>query len=153
MNWTSHILFTDEYPGLRIESFAVINLRGISTNESIIYDACDVILSVYPHRVSLKNMPGNGGNRTYDLWNTSTMLCQLIYAVRLVRVCDISGQNLVPSISIRTVERSHRGQEYFSSLPDVEYTQSNITSIIFNWVHYTNTEKIMITRLHWYRRN
>jgi hypothetical protein len=71
----------------------------------------------------------------------------------LVRVCDISGQNLVPSISIRTVERSHRGQEYFSSLPDVEYTQSNITSIIFNWVHYTNTEKIMITRLHWYRRN
>jgi hypothetical protein len=34
------------------------------------YDACDVTLSVYPHRASLKNMPDHGGNRTYDLWNT-----------------------------------------------------------------------------------
>ena len=39
------------------------------------YDACDVTLSVYPHRASLKNMPGHGGNRTYDLWNTSPKLC------------------------------------------------------------------------------
>jgi hypothetical protein len=36
------------------------------------YDACDVTLSVYPHRASLKNMPDHGGNRTYDLWNTNT---------------------------------------------------------------------------------
>jgi hypothetical protein len=36
------------------------------------YDACDVTLSVYPHRAS-KNMPGHDGNRTYDLWNTSPM--------------------------------------------------------------------------------
>ena len=66
-------------------------------------DACDVTLSVYPpnpHRASLKNMPGHGGNRTYDLWNTSPMLCQLSYAVRSVRVCDISEPNLVPSISM-----------------------------------------------------
>jgi hypothetical protein len=35
------------------------------------YDACDVTLSVYPHRASSKNMPDHGGNRTYDLWNTS----------------------------------------------------------------------------------
>jgi hypothetical protein len=27
-----HIISTDEDPGLRIESFAVINLRGVSTN-------------------------------------------------------------------------------------------------------------------------
>ena len=54
------------------------------------YDACDVTLSVYPHRARLKNMPGQGGNRTYDLWKTSPMLCQLSYAVRSVRVCDIS---------------------------------------------------------------
>ena len=60
------------------------------------YDACDVTLSVYPHRASLKNMPDHGGNRTYDLWNTSPMLCQLWS----VRVCDISEQNLVPSISM-----------------------------------------------------
>ena len=26
------------------------------------YDACDVTLSVYPHRASLKNMPDHGGN-------------------------------------------------------------------------------------------
>ena len=30
--------------------------------------ACDVTLSVYPHRAGLKSMPGHGGNRTYDLW-------------------------------------------------------------------------------------
>ena len=41
------------------------------------YDACDATLSVYSHRASLINMPGYGGNRTYDLWNTSPMLCQL----------------------------------------------------------------------------
>ena len=46
------------------------------------YDACNVTLSVYPHRASLKNMPDHGGNRTYDYyWNTSPMLCQLSYAV------------------------------------------------------------------------
>ena len=57
------------------------------------YDACDVTLSVYPHRESLKNMPEHGGNRTYDLGNTSPMLCQLSYAVWSVRVCDISEQS------------------------------------------------------------
>ena len=35
------------------------------------YDVCDVTLSVYPHRAGLKNMPGHGGNRTYDLWNNN----------------------------------------------------------------------------------
>ena len=28
------------------------------------YDACDVTLSVYPHRASLKNMPDHGGKIT-----------------------------------------------------------------------------------------
>jgi hypothetical protein len=32
-----HIISTDEDPGLRIESFAVINLRGVSTNKIILY--------------------------------------------------------------------------------------------------------------------
>ena len=31
------------------------------------YDACDVTLSVYPHRASLKNMPGHGGNQTFGI--------------------------------------------------------------------------------------
>jgi hypothetical protein len=35
---------------------------------------CDVTLSVYPHRAGLKNMPGHGGIRTYDLWNTSPFI-------------------------------------------------------------------------------
>ena len=47
-------------------------------------------------------MPGHGGNRTYDLWNTSQMLCQMSYAVRTVRVSDISEQNLVPSIRMQS---------------------------------------------------
>ena len=54
------------------------------------YDACDVALSVYPHRASLKNMPNQGGNGSYDLRNTSPMLCQLSYAVWSVQVFDIS---------------------------------------------------------------
>jgi hypothetical protein len=29
----THIISTGEDPGLRIESFAVINLRGVSTNK------------------------------------------------------------------------------------------------------------------------
>ena len=64
------------------------------------YDACDVTLSVYPYRASLKNIPDHGGNRTYDLWNTSPMLCELSDAVRSVRVCDISELSLVPSLSM-----------------------------------------------------
>jgi hypothetical protein len=31
-----HIISTDENLGLRIESFVVINLRGVSTNKTII---------------------------------------------------------------------------------------------------------------------
>ena len=48
-------------------------------------------------------MPGHGGNRSYDLWNTSVMLCQLSYADRSVRVCDISELSLVPSISVQSI--------------------------------------------------
>ena len=66
-------------------------------------NACDITLSVYPHRASLKNMPDHGGNRTYDLWNTCPMLCKLSYAVWSDRVRDISEQNLVPSISMLSI--------------------------------------------------
>ena len=99
------------------------------------YDACDVTLSVYPHRASLKNVPGHGGNRTYDLWNTSPMPCQLSYAVRSVRVCDISELSQlaehwagVPKVvgSIPTVAR-----HIFQACRVWIHTQSNITSIIF----------------------
>ena len=65
------------------------------------YDVCVATLSVYPHRASLKNMPGHGGIRTYDLWNASPMLCRLSYAVKSVRVCDIWKLSLDPSTSKR----------------------------------------------------
>ena len=65
------------------------------------YDVCDVTLGVYP----LENMPGHGGNRTFDLWNTSPiyMLCQLSYAVRSVRVCDISERTDSSSFDINAI--------------------------------------------------
>ena len=78
------------------------------------YDACDVTLSVCPHRAGLKNMPGHGGNRTYDLWNTSPMLCQLSYAV--AQLAEVVG-------SIPTVAR-----HIFQAYPVWTYTESNITS-------------------------
>ena len=78
------------------------------------YDACDVTLSVYPHWASLKNMPGHGGNRTYDLWNTSPMLCQLSYAIRSVRVCDISE----PSIDIEGTRLSS----------EISHTRTDLTA-------------------------
>ena len=40
----SVLISTDEDPGLRIESFAVINLRGVSTNETII---CFIAMQTY----------------------------------------------------------------------------------------------------------
>ena len=83
-----------------ISSIIVIFCVGVMQSGE--YDVCDVSLSVYPHRESLKYMPSDGANRTYDLWNTSPMLCQLSYAVRSVRVCDISEPSLVPSISVQS---------------------------------------------------
>ena len=37
------IISTDQDPGLRIESFAVINLRGVSTNKTIITITCNFV--------------------------------------------------------------------------------------------------------------
>ena len=72
------------------------------------YDACDVTLSVYPHL-------DHGGNRTYDLWNTSPMLCQLSYAVR----------------------------HFFQACPVWIYTQSNITSIIFRELSFCTLQNVL----------
>ena len=109
------------------------------------YDACVVTLSAYPHRASLKNMLDQGGNRTYDLWNTSPMLFQLSYVVWSVRVSDIS----VPKYHLlNRPDRVAQLEEHSASIPKVVgsiptvvrhifqacpvwiYTQSNITSMI-----------------------
>jgi hypothetical protein len=66
------------------------------------YVICDVTLSVYPHRASLKNMPSHGGNRTYDLWNispilwnTSPMLCG--YTLRVTSQISYSPEYITPT--------------------------------------------------------
>ena len=84
-------------------------------------------LSVYPHRASLKNMPGHGGIRTYDLWNANPMLCQLSYAVRSVRVYDISELSLVPSKVVGSNPTVAR--HIFQACPVWIYTQSS------NYIH------------------
>ena len=100
------------------------------------YDACDVTLSVYPHRASLKNMPEHGGNRTYDLWNTSPMLCQLSYSNRPDRVAQLAAEHWasIPKVvgSIPTVFR-----HIFQACPVWIYTQSNITSINYHIFGFT----------------
>ena len=45
------IISTDEDPGLRIESFAVINLRGVSTNKTII---CFIAMQTYKELIYLE---------------------------------------------------------------------------------------------------
>ena len=90
---------------------------------------CDVTLSVYPHRAGLKNMPGHGGIRTYDLWNTSPMLCQLSYAVRLV------GRALVTLA------------EHWASIPKVVGSNPTVARHIFQacpvWI-YTQVNKMLV---------
>jgi hypothetical protein len=57
------------------------------------YDACDVTLSVYPHRASLKNIPGHVGNRTYDLWNfnilKSLRVCWSAVFLKMQALCSL----------------------------------------------------------------
>ena len=66
-------------------------------------------------------MPGHGGNRTYDLWNTSPMLCQFDRVAQLAE-----HWASIPKVvgSIPTVAR-----HIFQACPVWIYTQSNITSI------------------------
>ena len=60
---------------MKLTSPNVNNSKGTSAriNYSVTNSdgVCVATLSVYPHRASLKNMPGHGRNRTYDLWNAS----------------------------------------------------------------------------------
>ena len=49
LNKWSHIISTDEDPGLRIESFALINLRGVSTNKTII---CFIVMQTYKELIN-----------------------------------------------------------------------------------------------------
>jgi hypothetical protein len=66
-------------------------------------DACEVTLSVYPHRASLKNMPDHGGNRTYDLWNTRHIFqaCPVwIYTQSITSQASYSPEYITPTQQI-----------------------------------------------------
>jgi hypothetical protein len=56
----------------------------IGNNEQCPSCLCDVTLSVYPHRAGLKNMPGHGGIRTYDLWFKSDSAKSTPFAVQVM---------------------------------------------------------------------
>ena len=93
------------------------------------YDACDVTLSVYPHRASLKICLTTVGIEptTFEIPAQCSAM-QLSYAVWSVRVCDMLAEHWagIPKVvgSIPTVVR-----HIFQACPVWIYTQSNITSI------------------------
>ena len=97
-------------------------------------------------------MPGHGGIRTYDLWNTSPMLCQLSYAVKSVRVCDISELSRPDRVaqlaehwaSIPKVVGSNPtvARHIFQACPVWIYTQSNITQASYSPEYITPTQQI-----------
>jgi hypothetical protein len=67
-------------------------------------------------------------------WCNCTQVNMML--VMLLWVCIHTGQAWKICLWPGTVAR-----HIFQACPVWIYTQSNITSIIFTWVHYTNTEK------------
>ena len=63
---TTLLILSDLLQGCSNKSDTIFFCVGVVYSGE--YDICDVTLSVYPHRASLKNMPGHGGKRTYDPW-------------------------------------------------------------------------------------
>ena len=90
------------------------------------YDACDVTLSVYPHRASLKNMPDHGGNRNQTAKPETRPRNQTAKPDRVAQLAEHWAS--IPKVvgSIPTVVR-----HIFQACPVWIYTQSNITSIRF----------------------
>jgi hypothetical protein len=89
--WTLTMMFSKRSLGLCLHLLCwCIVLRWIRC-------LCDVTLSVYPHRAGLKNMPGHGGNRTYDLWNTSIYV---IYTHSNITQASYSPEYITPAQQI-----------------------------------------------------
>ena len=82
-------------------------------------------------------MPDHGGNRTYDLWNASSMLFQLSYAVRSVR-------GIVPSKIIMILKKPDR---------NTLWSEDSVVSQNFQHVHDVNMELRVTsgrsTQIHW----
>jgi hypothetical protein len=62
------------------------------------YDACDVTLSVYPQRESLKNMPDHGGNQAWPVW---------IYTLRATSQASYSPEYITPTQKKIMITRLH----------------------------------------------
>ncbi len=84
---------------------------------------CDVTLSAYPHRAGLKNMPGHGGIRTYDLWNTSPIALPT----------ELRGQ---------VGSNPAMARHIFQACPVWICTQSNITQTSYSPEYITPTQQI-----------
>ena len=84
----SHIISTDEDPGLRIESFAVINLRGVSTNKTIIgiktvYDIHSIGRQWPPSWLQFTHRP----NDCLELTDTTILMCNRPGLLRKLLFC------------------------------------------------------------------
>ena len=77
------------------------------------YDVCDVTLSVYPHQAGLKNMPGHGGNQTYDLWSTSPSYFKKYSSSKCKQtVCLHYGLDFHFKLHIQTSSQMAKGKIY-----------------------------------------
>jgi hypothetical protein len=84
------------YASTRIRIFFVFHRPHVRKNET------NTLESLTEHALSHAMSP-RCSCRCYNSGEkTSPMLCQLSYAVRSVRVCDISELSLVPSISMQS---------------------------------------------------
>ena len=75
----SHIISTDEDPGLRIESFAVINLRGVSKNKTII---CFIAMQTYKELIT-KNIIVLSSEMSHVLIFTHTPYIDIILGLAI----------------------------------------------------------------------
>jgi hypothetical protein len=81
-----HFISTDEDPGLRIESFAVINLRGVSTNKTII---CFIAMQTYKE-LSFEFL-GKGFCFMFGWEENSVNFCDNTYNVRGTSKFNVSS--------------------------------------------------------------
>jgi hypothetical protein len=67
-------------------------------------------LSLYPPRVSLKNMSGHGPRWESNLWNTSPMLCQLRvypgYTLRITSQASYTPEHMTPFYYIGSFQKT-----------------------------------------------
>ena len=94
-------------------------------------------------------MPGHGGNRTYDLWNTSLFrnITRTVNALPNALPTELRGQDGSSDISEQTSIPKVVGSiptvagHIFQARPVWIYTQSNITNISYSPEYTTPAQK------------